>query len=156
MEHSNGINKYGNRETKRSKREQFSRKKNTCARWVVRKLDVGGANALPIAPPLKRHLLSQARSFRTYKGTTSFDVHLKFHRLQWKIYLQLHLTICFHEKISWKSRISIKDFKAHVSWRANHSQFANFNFVFSPFTKIKNSPIFKTLWLIWKKGQFKH
>ena len=33
----------------------------------------------------------------------------------------------------------IKDFKVHLSRQANHSQFPNFNFVFSPFTKIKNT-----------------
>ena len=36
--------------------------------WVVPKLEAGGANAPPAAPPLKRHLLSQARSFRTHLG----------------------------------------------------------------------------------------
>ena len=33
----------------------------------------------------------------------------------------------------------IKDFKVHLSRQANHSQFTNFNFVFSPFTKLKNT-----------------
>ena len=32
---------------------------------------------------------------------------------------------------------SIKNCKVHVSRQANHSQFTDFNFVFSPFTKLK-------------------
>ena len=35
----------------------------------------------------------------------------------------------------------IKDFKVHLSRQANHSLFTNFNFVFSPFTKIKNTSL---------------
>ena len=95
----------------------------------------------------KRRLLLQARPFRTYKGTTLSplglykQVHLKVHWLQCKIFLQLQHTIYFHKKIVENHEYRIKDFKVHVSRQANHSQFTHFNFVFSPFTKIKKNLI---------------
>ena len=39
--------------------------------------------------------------------------------------------------ISWNHEYRIKNCKVHVSRQANHSQFTDFNFVFSPFTKLE-------------------
>ena len=41
------------------------------------------------------------------------------------------------KKIVESHEYRIKNFKVHVSPQANHSQFTNFHFIFSPFTKLK-------------------
>ena len=78
-------------------------------------------------------LETQARSFRTYKGTTLAplepfkQVHLKVHWLQCKFFFSCNLPSIFTKKLVENHEYRIKDFKVHVSRQANHSQFANFN-----------------------------
>ena len=63
---------------------------------------------------------------------------LKVHWLQGESFFSYNLPSIFRKKLVENHECRIKDFKAHVSRQANHSQLTNFNFAFSPFTKIKN------------------
>ena len=51
----------------------------------------------------------------------------------------LYTYLFSRKKIDQNHEYRIKDFNVHVSRQANHSEFTDFKFVFSPFTKIKST-----------------
>ena len=71
------------------------------------------------------------KSFRTFK-TSSFEGPLA----SVKFFFKFNLPSIFTKKLVENHEYRIKDLKVRVSRQANYSQFTNFNFVFSLFTKI--------------------
>ena len=76
-------------------------------------------------------------SEKLYRNTLNKFI-LKAHGLQCESFFCYNLPSIFRKKSVENHEYRIKDFKAHVSRQANDSQFTNFNFAFSPLTKIKN------------------
>ena len=77
-------------------------------------------------------------SEKLYRNTLNDKFILKVHWLQCASFFSYNLPSIFRKKLVENHECRIKDFKAHVSRQNNHSQLTNFNFAFSPFTKIKN------------------